>query len=220
MSGRVKMKRQYKNCNVGDRFGKLTIQKTYRKYFENYNGRYADCLCDCGNISTVFVGSLTKGDSRSCGCNIKETKPNLTHGMRNTRLYSVWCKMKGRCYNENDPSYKDYGGRGIYVCDEWKDDFVSFYLWSQENGYADKLEIDRINNNGGYSPDNCRWTTKKVNCRNRRSCHNVTINGETKTVVEWAEVSGVSRKTVFTRIYRGWDYFDAIFSPVKETSNV
>ena len=119
-----------------------------------------------------------------------------THGLTNTRIYSVWCTMKQRCYNPNREKYKDYGGRGIDICDEWQDAAV-FAEWALSHGYRPGLQIDRIDNNAGYSPDNCRFVTPKQNSRNRRNTKILTINGESRSVPEWCESINISPFTVY-----------------------
>lgn len=110
--------------------------------------------------------------------------------------------MKGRCYNPNDPVYKNWGGRGIEVCDEWRNDFACFYKWAVENGYKEDLTIDRINNDGNYTPKNCRWASPKQQARNRRSNINITIGNTTKTLTEWCELFDLPYKTVNARYKR------------------
>lgn len=131
-------------------------------------------------------------------------KGNYKHKMADTKMHAKWQSMKRRCYNKNCRDYKNYGSRGISVCDEWLE-FVPFMNWSLENGYSDDLEIDRINNNGNYEPNNCRYVTKKINASNKRNNHYATIKGVTKTITEWAEESGISRKTIQSRIKYGWE---------------
>lgn len=118
--------------------------------------------------------------------------------------------MKGRCYCKTNDAYKDYGGRNIDICDKWKNDFSLFAEWAYSNGYSDELTIDRIDNDKGYSPENCRWVVSGVQANNRRSNVKVTYNGETHNVTEWARIMGKNSKTVFSRIYSGWDPVDAI----------
>ena len=115
-----------------------------------------------------------------------------THGKSNTRLYRIWTAMKTRCYTASDTNYKYYGGRGIEVCDEWNSDFMSFYAWATENGYQENLTIDRIDNDGKYEPQNCRWTTMAEQNRKRRHCRHITVNGITKLQKEWADTIGIS----------------------------
>lgn len=142
----------------GNRYGRLlVIDKA------EYNSRYAywNCLCDCGNIKAIRGSQLRNGDTTSCGCRsreiLKQQQDNKrTHGLSKTNLYKRWLSMKKRC---NDNNNLRYGARGIKVCKEWTNDFLSFYNWSLENGYKKELSIDRINNDGNYEPTNCRWTT-------------------------------------------------------------
>lgn len=112
--------------------------------------------------------------------------------------------IKDRCYNKNSKRYKDYGGRGVAVCSEWKNDFQAFYNWSMNNGYKKGLQIDRIDNNGNYEPDNCRFATAKENANNRRSNRYITVNNITHTLSEWCNILNLKYKKVTTRLYRGW----------------
>ena len=153
---------------TGQRFGRLTVvERTGTS--KNGNALWA-CRCDCGNVAVVRGASLKNGITRSCGCLIAESTKdrNTTHGLRKTRLYHVWANMKDRCLNPNTPSYSYYGGRGITICDEWRDDFQAFYDWAMANGHRDDLSIDRIDNDKGYNPDNCRWATHSEQMHNRR----------------------------------------------------
>lgn len=134
------------------------------------------CQCDCGNRIVVRGDQIRNGHSQSCGCLQKEiTIKNFTiHGKRNTRLYTIWDNMKRRCGNESATEYENYGGRGIFVDDIWINDFQAFYDWSMANGYADDLTIDRIDNDKGYSPDNCKWSTISEQSKNKRVRNNNT----------------------------------------------
>ena len=127
------------------------------------------------------------------------------HGMTHTRLYTIWCFMKKRCLNNNRRDFKYYGGRGIKVCDEWKENFKCFYEWAMSSGYADNLTLDRIDANGNYKPSNCRWVTMKEQCENRKSNRLISAFGETHTISQWAQKTGLKFTTIKGRIDRlGW----------------
>lgn len=135
-------------------------------------------------------------------------------GRKNTRLYSIYRNMLSRCYNKNTSHYLRYGGRGIKVCDEWLSDFKNFYNWSINNGYSNDLTIDRRNNDLDYCPDNCRWVSIKTQCRNTSRNHMVTINNETKTLIEWSEIYNINYKTLRDRLKRGWSHEKSLTTPV------
>ena len=131
----------------------------------------------------------------------------ITHGKcvgKKHPLYKRYYSMKARCYNKNSQAYSNYGGRGIKICDEWLSDFMNFYNWAMENGYNEKLTLDRINNNGNYEPSNCRWITDYEQRFNKRNNRLLTINGETKTITEWAQISNLNVHTIYSRIRNGW----------------
>lgn len=202
---------KYKDL-TGNKYGKLTVIK--RDDSRKSRKAYWICQCDCGNIKSVRSDSLQGGNIRSCGClkaeqdkiNLKESEvkkktQKFGRPFGKLRIHEIWANMKSRCYNKSDKRYSDYGGRGIYVCDEWKNDFFAFYSWSMENGYSDSLTIDRINNDDGYKPDNCRWITVREQANNRRSNINITIGNVTKTLKQWCEVFGVP----YSRVYRRYE---------------
>lgn len=126
------------------------------------------------------------------------------HGQYGSRLYETWQTMKKRCSNPNNRQYHLYGGRGIIVCDEWRNDFQAFYDWAMSHGYADDLTIDRIDVNGNYEPSNCRWATMKEQQNNRRNNHLITYNGETKTLKQWSEKIGIDWGVLYSRLKKGW----------------
>ena len=178
---------------TGMKYGKLTALKRAEN---RSNTTMWVCQCDCGNITTVAAHHLKNGHTKSCGCLFVPK----SHVMTNTRLHRIWAAMKTICTNPNFFAYKNYGGRGIHICDEWMNSFETFYEWSMRNGYADDLTIDRIDNNRGYEPSNCRWATRSEQSSNRRSVHEITYNGETHNIKEWAEITGINYHTLFSRI--------------------
>lgn len=198
---------------IGKRFGRLVVIDRAENA-KNGSTRWV-CRCDCGNIKTVQRSNLMSGDIKSCGCLRKEvtSKLNKKHGQAGTRLHHIWIGMKQRCSNPKHKSYADYGGRGIKVCAEWED-FKNFYGWAINNGYQDGLEIDRIDNNEDYRPDNCRWVTRKVNSRNRRSNALFRYKGKTMTMIELAEIAGISKRAMQHRIKRGWSIKRAVETPL------
>lgn len=125
------------------------------------------------------------------------------HGKTETKLYKTWFNMKHRCYYPKSSHFEKYGGRGITVCDEWRKSFSAFEAWALSNGYKEGLSLDRIDGNGNYEPNNCRWADMTTQIRNRSCTRRATINGETHTLKEWAEISGVNHNTIYTRYMRG-----------------
>lgn len=175
---------------------------------------YWNCKCECGTLKTIHANTLRNGDSKSCGClrdEIARAK-QTTHGMRGTRTYDTWRGIKGRCLNKDDKAYLDYGGRGVTVCDHW----LKF-----ENFFADMgvrpegLTIDRKDNDGDYTPENCRWATQKEQCNNRRNNRIIEYNGEKKTLTAWAEFIGIGWSTLHQRLEKGWSVERALTTPLQ-----
>lgn len=164
--------------NVGQQFGRLTVlDVSYIKDSNGHRRTIALCKCVCGKILDVRLDAIKSGRTVSCGCYhtdiCKQGCKPLKHGMTNSRLYNVWQGMKQRCYYPKHDHYKDYGGRGIIICDKWKNDFRAFYSWAMKNGYDEGADInqctiDRINVNGNYEPSNCRWVPQSVQVANKR----------------------------------------------------
>lgn len=147
---------------TGECFGRLVVIKQAGKCSKE---NLWECFCSCGNTTYVTVGKLTSGKTRSCGCFRRDEmqKRSVTHHLSKTRLYRIWGLIKTRTTNPKVPNYRFYGGKGIKVCAEWRDDFLAFYNWAIENGYKDNLTIDRIDSDGDYCPQNCRWITQSEN---------------------------------------------------------
>lgn len=213
-----------KAAMIGLRFGRLTVIEEGVKYKNNCTWI---CSCDCGNVTKPIIGySLRDGSTKSCGCLKKELilKRNKRHDGSQSRLYTVWNGMKNRCYSPNSSAFKNYGARGITVCDEWKNDFQAFFSWSMKNGYdpeaqRGKCTLDRIDNDGNYEPSNCRWATMKEQGNNRRSNVRVEINGRTQTLTQWSEETGIMFDTLkwrYTHGVRGVDLLRPIKTTVQE----
>jgi len=186
---------------VGEKFGRWTVMSKAKNKGKNTAW---NCLCECGTERSVLTHNLTRGKSSSCGCGQKEaaSKANTTHGKRNTKLYGVYSGMKQRCYNENSPAYEYYGGKGVYICKEWLDDFMNFYNWAKANGYGKDMSIDRIDPNGNYEPDNCRWVTMEKQQNNKLNSMFIIIGNEKKTISEWAKTRKTNQQTLYSKIYR------------------
>lgn len=199
----------------GQRFGRLVV---IGRDLSNKSKRvYWICKCDCGGVKSIEGTRLKNKNTVSCGCFRREESANrkTTHNLTNTPLYAEWARIKRRCYNKNMKCYKDYGGRGITVCKEWLNDPASFIEWSKSHGYHEGLSLDRIDNNGGYSPDNCRWTTKKVQANNTRRNHYITFNKETHTLSEWSEKMNINYSVLKYRIKSGWSVEKAFNTPIE-----
>lgn len=199
---------------TGKRVGKLTvIDYAYTKNSK----AYWNCICDCGNKCIVTARNLITAMAKSCGCNKRESMRTvaLKHGGSGTRLYSIWCNMKDRCNNPNNNHYHRYGGRGITICPEWVSDFSSFESWALAHGYNDELSIDRINNDAGYRPENCRWVTNKVQQNNKSTNHLITYRGKTMNVIEWAEETEIPADTLYDRLGYGWTLDEVFNKPIK-----
>lgn len=195
---------------TGQRFGRLSVIARDRNSSDG-RARWM-CQCDCGSICVVLGLSLRNGMTRSCGCLMRECQHgHFTHGKSYERIYQIWKGMRARCNHQLNRAYGDYGGRGICVCKEWDSSFRAFFAWAMESGYKDDLTIDRIDPDGNYEPENCRWADRTAQSRNRRNKRLLTYKGETRPLWEWAEITGLPDSLVSGRFARGWSA-ERIFS--------
>lgn len=203
---------------TGQKFGRLTV---IEKAESKGKSSYWLCKCDCGNYVSVKSWSLRSGRTKSCGCLNNElreqfVKSLVKHGdakrKGRSKLYGVWGSMMRRTRNENDPAYKNYGGRGIFVCDDWQK-YENFRDWALENGYKEGLTIERIDVNKGYCPENCCWIPKGKQSNNTRRTIVIEFNGKKQNLAEWSMETGIAYTTLFNRIKKGWSVEDALTTP-------
>lgn len=193
------------------KFGMLTaIRVSHRR-----NGYiYWLWKCDCGRDYIQLPGNVKSGNTRSCGCNriYSTAEARKTHGMSKSNTYRIWWGILCRCQNENYHAYKQYGGRGIKVCDRWN--IFENFLEDMGERPSKELSIDRIDGSGDYEPSNCRWATRTQQQRNVKSNRMITVKGVTKCISEWAEITGIKKGTISTRLRIGWSAEDAITKPI------
>lgn len=199
------------NDLTGKRFGRLVvIEKCPVAHTKSGNTVFKwKCQCDCGNVVNAVHSNLVKGATNSCGCYQKELAAERfsKHGKRNTRLYAIYYNMKSRCYNKNNKRYGSYGGNGIEICEEWLEDFMNFYNWSMSHGYRDDLSIDRIDVNGNYCPENCRWSDQEQQSNNQRKTIFIEICGEKKSLKQWTNLMEWKYGKYSARSRRGVEIF-------------
>ena len=228
---------------TGRQFGKWKVLKQVEDYIQPSNGKHHDmwlCECDCElrTIKAVQGKHLKNGKSTKCiYCSRLENSKRLVErnksilpehlkkptspeelALKNTRcrIYTIWNNIKRRCNDENSEKYPRYGGRGIKICNEWYV-FDAFYEWALNNGYKDNLSIDRMDNDGNYEPNNCRWVDDIVQANNKSTNHLIEYNGETHTLQEWSRIVGIDRRTIWKRIIQyGWSVSDALEKPIKK----
>ncbi len=194
---------------VGKKYGFLTVLSEIE--LRNKNGHIMyNVKCDCGKEKSVLGASLRNGLSRSCN---KCTLLTGSHGMWNTKVFKVWTSMKSRCSNANSPSYKNYGARGIKVCDRWLNSFENFY---KDMGEPNELTLERIDVNSNYEPSNCKWASPKEQSRNRTNNVFYTYKKQTKCVGEWCELLKMPTSTFYNRIKRGWSIDEIIETPIRK----
>jgi len=221
-------------------FGKLTVLE---RDYSRTNRVYWWCQCSCENktIKSIATDELRKGDTTSCGCLkiVKAIEKLKKYDSINVpasfkigakmsdifphykRLYSIYDGMKKRCYNIKKDNYEHYGGRGITICDEWLNDFMCFYNWAVDNGYSDELTIDRIDPDGNYNSSNCRWATQEMQDYNKRDTVYLVVDGESKTILEWEKISGLSWSVLWQR-YNKYDMNTKrkLFKPILEATKI
>ncbi|WP_102158692.1 hypothetical protein [Zhihengliuella halotolerans] len=192
----------------GQQFGLLTARERIAK--DSHGAWLSRCVCACGRDVVVRGSTLVAGRTTACA-SCATSQANTTHGGTGTALYLRWRAMLARCEDPNHRGWKNYGGRGIEVADEWHD----FETFRSDMGasFALELELDRIDPNGHYKPSNCRWTTRADQQNNRRNNHRVTWRGETRTVKQWATATGIKANTILYRLRRGWDVERALTTP-------
>lgn len=199
----------------GQRFGRLVVVDRAENTSDG-KARWL-CRCSCGKECVATTDHLRSGHTQSCGClNADRTsEANKTHGDSGSRLYITWRNMLRRCYYPKDKSFCRYGAKGIKVCEEWHD-YEKFKEWATQNGYSDDLTIDRIDNNKGYYPHNCRFASAKSQANNRGTTLKIEYNGLVKSASEWGEIVGISAKTIRKRLSNGWSASDALTKPAKK----
>lgn len=203
-----------KQIQVGLKFNHLTIiEEAGWLLYNTQRTKLVKAQCDCGACIICPLNRIKTGNTKSCGCLRAKYSGITNKGDDYKRINNMYHHMKSRCYDRNNNRFSRYGGRGIVVCEEWINDFQAFYFWAVKNGYNKGLQIDRKDNNGNYCPENCRFVTALENSRNTSRNRNIEINGVTKTIAEWAEISNIKQETLGRRVKKGWSE-DKLLTPV------
>lgn len=213
------------NNRVGKRYGRLVVVSRAEDMVLSSGRKITmwNCICDCGNTCSIATTSLGSGLTKSCGCiNTEKRKSRDTkrrkypdYDTRKRSLYKRWVNIRKRCYSKSNHNYPNYGGRGIKMCDTWRNDYLSFEKWSLEHGFEKSLTIDRIDVNGDYCPENCRWVGNHTQQRNKRNNRLITYKNETHTLSEWSDITGIDRSTISSRIDKfNWSIEDALTIPI------
>ena len=197
----------------GKKYNRWTVLSLDR--IENKRA-YWLCECECGTQRVISSSSLRCGNSKSCGCLHKENVKRTINGLSKTKLYRNYSNIKQRCYNPKFSLYKNYGGRGIVMCDEWLNNFMSFYNWAINNGYKDNLTIDRIDVNGNYEPNNCRWILMDNQYYNRTDNVYYVVNNNKKCLAELCKEYNMPYQTVRKRLERGENILNALTKPISK----
>ena len=207
---------------VGERFGRLIVIK--RAENNKFNQVQWLCKCDCGNEKIVSANNLRNKQTRSCGCLKKEQDyiniAHIKHNKSNTRLYSIWKGMKNRCNSVKGKRHKFYYDKGIKVCDEWQKDFINFYNWAIQNGYKENLTIDRINNDGNYEPNNCRWATITEQNNNQSKNIKIKYNNNIYSIKEFCNKFDIKRGTLDYRLKCNWSIEKIINTPIQGKNKI
>lgn len=208
---------------VGNKYGLLTVLRY--SHNDNHGNKWWVCKCDCGKETVTNGCYLRNGDTRSCGCLLDTARGSAkrTHGESSSRLYGTWMNMKWRCTKGHGNYTKNYGDRGIRVCDEWLNNFSAFRDWAYANGYDEnapygQCTIDRIDVNGNYEPSNCRWVTMKEQANNTRRNIVLEFQNERHTVPEWANLTGISARIIRRRLSLGWGIKETLTTPILTNS--
>lgn len=200
----------------------MSYTRKYMLYneFETLKFNSEEEACEFLGVKKSAVSKCFKEGCKCKGYKIEKlgTK-SQSHGETRTKLYNVWQSMHARCKCKSHPSYKNYGGRGIYVCDDWKE-YLKFKEWALSHGYEDGLSLDRIDNDSPYCPENCRFVTMKQQANNRRTNILFELNNVVHTLTEWSDIAGIKYDTLYRRIKRGWSFEDAINKPVSKREHV
>lgn len=198
---------------IGKTYGRLEVVSFSHRTTKS---SFWVCKCVCGKQKVIDAGNLKRSITKSCGCLHKEVFRRITtkHGLSRTKEYFTWQEIRARCYRETHKLFKDYGGRGIKVCERWND-FENFLHDMGDAPSGHRISIDRVNNDGDYKPSNCRWATSVIQNNNKRTNVFVSVDGVLKTLAQWAIDFGINKQTVYSRIRRGWNYLDSLEIPVK-----
>lgn len=200
----------------GEKYNRLTIVKEVDPEIQYNKGKITplrkfECLCDCGKTTVQRFSGIKGGSIKSCGCLKNENLGYYKHGGSKEVLYRVWVNMIQRTEDQTVRAYKNYGGRGISMCAQWRGDYEVFRGWAMENGWEQGLEVDRRDNNGNYGPENCRIVTRKINCNNTRRTRIHEYNGEMLSITQIDELLGIPPKKIMQRIDKqGWSFEKAI----------
>lgn len=212
---------------TGQRFGKLVVIREVPR--DQIQKRSWECLCDCGKTVFLETGNLTTGNTKSCGClrlesvresGLKRRKYHGNYKGSRPRLYNTWINMNRRCHNPEFVDYPRWGGRGVTVCDEWRHDFQAFLTWAESNGWAEGLTLDRIDNDGPYSPENCRWATRYEQANNKRDTLMFEYEGELHSLAEWARLYNLEYESLMYKVKQGTSFGVALNTATRKDKSI